>query len=86
MLREIPPGFLLSFLLASSLGFMGHGLFGRYRVAVLYYWLAALIGYAAGYLASLVLVTGLPRVGEAPVIEGTLGAVASVLVVRVLDP
>lgn len=85
-MREIPPGLALSFLLASSLGFMGHGIFGRYRAAVLYYWLAALIGYAAGYLASLMLATGLPRVGETPVIEGTLGAVASVLVLGVLDP
>jgi hypothetical protein len=63
---------------------MGHGIFGRRRVAILYYWIAALAGFAAGYWAALAMGTGLPRVGETPVLEGTMGAALGVAVVRIL--
>lgn len=78
----MPPSLVLSLLLASFYGFLGHGIFGRRRAAIGLYWVAALVGFAAGYWVTLVLGANLPRVGETPVIEGSIGAVVAVAAAR----
>ncbi len=70
----MPPSILLSLTIATAYGCLFHVLFGRQFWQWPVFWLSAIVGFFAGYIAGIAVGLELGRIGSVPVVAATLGA------------
>jgi len=76
------PGLLLSLVLASALGLAFYLLCGRRQRDLLFFWLAAVIGFASGHVVGVVWGFVPWTVGAVHVLEGSIVALLFLVLVR----
>lgn len=77
-----PPGLILSIMLASAYAAAFYLLMGRRPRDMLFFWLAALVGFASGHLIGAVWGFIPWTLGQVHVIEATVIAIAFLLLAR----
>lgn len=79
-----PPAIMLSFVLVTIYAAVFHLFLGRRLRDLLFYWLAALIGFASGQLVGQIWGFIPWTIGQVHVIEGTIVALLFLILARLL--
>lgn len=74
----------LAFVFASIYGLGAYLLFGRGRLDLALYWIAALFGFAVGQVFSRVLGIGLFLLGQLSIVEASLVSLLAIAIVRMV--
>lgn len=78
----VSPALLLGLLLSTTYAALFHLWGGRNLRDLLIYWLAAIVGFAAGHAIGALTQISLLQIGQLHVVEGTIGAIAALIVAR----
>jgi hypothetical protein len=82
MMGITSPALLLGLLLATAYAAAFHLWGGRNVRDLLVYWLAACAGFAVGHIMGELTQIPILQIGRLHIVEGTLGALAALIVVR----